>query len=79
MNKRQGRENKIIRDIKLTPHQIELYRHYRYLTHWMINHAVQCDDRECICRASTFQDGLVELERVDIEYASTIREVLDKE
>lgn len=79
MNKRQGRENKIVRDIKLTPHQIELYRHYRYITHWLINHAVCCDDRGCICRASTFQDDLVELERVDIEYARTIREVLDKE
>lgn len=79
MNKRQARENKIVRDIKLTPHQIELYRHYRYLTHWLIDHACQCDDKRCICRASTFEDDLVELERVDTEYARTIREVLNRE
>ena len=79
MKQEQSRNNKIVRDIKLTPHQIELYRHYRYITHWLINHAICCDDKQCICRASTFQDDLVELERVDIEYARTIREVLDKE
>jgi len=78
MNRRQGRENKIVRDIKLTSHQIELFRSYRYITHWLIDHAIQCDNKQCICRASTFEDELPNLERIDIEYARTIREVLDK-
>jgi len=78
MNQRQSRRNKIVRDVKLTPHQIELFRSYRYITHWLIDHAIQCDNKQCICRASTFEDELPNLERIDIEYASTIREVLDK-
>lgn len=79
MNERQSRINKINREVKLTPHQIELFRSYRYITHWLINHAVQCTNRQCVCRASTFEDELPHLEKIDIEYASTIREVLDKE
>ncbi len=42
-------------------------------------HAIQCDDEQCVCRASTFQDMICEPElRNSNEYGITIEEVLHK-
>ena len=48
----------------MTPNQIELYRHYRYITNIMLNHACICDERWCVCQASSFQDALADFKHV---------------
>lgn len=42
-------------------------------------HATQCKDKECVCRASTFQDLICEPElRYSKKYGRDIEEILKK-
>jgi hypothetical protein len=48
-----------------------------FFEYFLGTHAVQCDNKECVCRASTFVDIICEPRlRKSKRYGSTIEEVL---
>ena len=49
---------KKFKTIDLTTNQRKEFLHYRYITEIMINHAIQCRERWCVCRGSSFNDAL---------------------
>ena len=51
---------KKFKTIDLTTNQLKLYKHYRYFTEIMINHAIQCRDKRCWCNGSSFNDALAD-------------------
>jgi hypothetical protein len=58
----------------------KLHSHYRYITEIMLNHAVLCDDKDCVCYASSFNDAIVEMAKVgDKNMKDLVREILDRE
>ncbi len=51
---------KKFKTIDLTTNQRKEFVHYRYITRIMIDHAIQCKERWCVCRASSFNDALAD-------------------
>ena len=51
---------KKFKTIDLTTNQRKEFSHYRYITQIMIDHAIQCKERWCVCRASSFNDALAD-------------------
>ena len=48
------------------------------LYEYFLDHASLCQERWCICKASTFQDALVELKKFDKKNKSQIEEILSR-
>ena len=54
-------------------------RIFRNFFEYFLDHAVQCDDKMCVCKASTFQDLICKPElRNNPKYKDEIQEVLEK-
>ena len=52
---------------------------FKYFFEYFLDHACCCEDTECVCKASTFQDLICEPElRYNSKYRNEIAEVLKK-
>ena len=52
---------------------------FRNFFEYFLDHAIQCDDVNCVCRASTFQDLICEPKlRYNSKYKDEIKEILEK-
>ena len=58
----------------------DLDKHYKYFFDYFLSyHAIICTKKDCVCRASTFQDLICEPElRNSKEYGKDIEEILRK-
>jgi hypothetical protein len=63
------------------PVQDEFEKSYKYFFDYFLEfHAIQCDEKGCVCRASTFMDLICDDNlRNSKRYGSTIEEVLGRD
>ncbi len=52
---------------------------FAYIGNHLFEHAFTCDDKDCLCRASIFNDALADLKEVDKQFISEVEEIWNRD
>ena len=67
-------------DLKLTNNQVKQFKWYRGFTNILLNHAVVCEERWCMCKGSIFNDTLADYQfHAPDNEKSIIEEILQRD